>query len=106
MFIFINALLIGTASGLRALIGLAAVSWIEVKGTDRSNHHRKFGILVALTQWWLFRLSLQCPAPISSPRTMFPTSLSGRSPVPRITGTSQDHFRIVRNPGGMASNLT
>ena len=27
MFIFINAFLIGTASGLRALIGLAAVSW-------------------------------------------------------------------------------
>jgi len=27
MFVFINALLIGTASGLRALIGLAAVSW-------------------------------------------------------------------------------
>ena len=27
MFIFIDAFLIGTASGLRALIGLAAVSW-------------------------------------------------------------------------------
>jgi uncharacterized membrane protein len=27
MFIFINAFLVGTASGLRALIGLAAVSW-------------------------------------------------------------------------------
>jgi uncharacterized membrane protein len=27
MFIFINGFLIGTASGLRALIGLAAVSW-------------------------------------------------------------------------------
>ena len=27
MFIFMNAFLIGTASGLRALIGLAAVSW-------------------------------------------------------------------------------
>jgi uncharacterized membrane protein len=27
MFIFINAFLIGTASGLRALIGLAAVGW-------------------------------------------------------------------------------
>ena len=27
LFIFINAFLIGTASGLRALIGLAAVSW-------------------------------------------------------------------------------
>ena len=27
MFIFTNAFLIGTASGLRALIGLAAVSW-------------------------------------------------------------------------------
>src|ERR1700677_4824956 len=27
MFLFINAFLIGTASGLRALIGLAAVSW-------------------------------------------------------------------------------
>ena len=27
MFIFINSFLIGTASGLRALIGLAAVSW-------------------------------------------------------------------------------
>lgn len=27
MYLFINAFLIGTASGLRALIGLAAVSW-------------------------------------------------------------------------------
>jgi uncharacterized membrane protein len=27
MFIFINAFLVGTASGLRALIGLTAVSW-------------------------------------------------------------------------------
>ncbi len=27
MFIFINAFLVGTASGLRAMIGLAAVSW-------------------------------------------------------------------------------
>ena len=27
MFVFINAFLVGTASGLRALIGLAAVSW-------------------------------------------------------------------------------
>jgi uncharacterized membrane protein len=27
MFIFINAFLVGTTSGLRALIGLAAVSW-------------------------------------------------------------------------------
>jgi len=27
MFIFINAFLIGAASGLRSLIGLAALSW-------------------------------------------------------------------------------
>jgi uncharacterized membrane protein len=27
MFVFINAFLVGTASGLRALIGLAALSW-------------------------------------------------------------------------------
>jgi uncharacterized membrane protein len=38
MFIFINAFLIGTASGLRALIGLAAVSWAVQSGILRLDH--------------------------------------------------------------------
>jgi uncharacterized membrane protein len=38
MFIFINAFLIGTASGLRALIGLAAVSWAVHFGILPLNH--------------------------------------------------------------------
>src|SRR6266481_8771666 len=38
MFIFINAFLIGTASGLRALIGLAAVSWAARYGILRLDH--------------------------------------------------------------------
>src|SRR6201987_538670 len=38
MFIFINAFLIGTASGLRALIGLAAVSWAAHFGILRLDH--------------------------------------------------------------------
>jgi len=33
MFNFINAFLIGTASGLRALIGLAAISWPRTSGS-------------------------------------------------------------------------
>ena len=45
MFVFINAFLIGTASGLRALIGLAAVSWAA-----------RFGIL-PLDHTWLAFLS-------------------------------------------------
>ena len=44
MFIFINAFLIGIASGLRALIGLAAVSWAA-----------RFGIL-PLGHTWLASL--------------------------------------------------
>ena len=43
MFIFINAFLIGTASGLRALIGLAAVSWAA-----------HFGILPLSHTWLAF----------------------------------------------------
>ena len=43
MFIFINAFLIGTASGLRALIGLAAVSWAA-----------RFGILPLSHTWLAF----------------------------------------------------
>ena len=43
MFIFINALLIGTASGLRSLIGLAAVSWAA-----------RFGILPLGHTWLAF----------------------------------------------------
>ena len=43
MFIFINAFLIGTASGLRALIGLAAVSWAV-----------HFGILPLSHTWLAF----------------------------------------------------
>jgi uncharacterized membrane protein len=43
MFIFINAFLIGTASGLRALIGLAAVSWAV-----------RFGILPLDHTWLAF----------------------------------------------------
>ena len=38
MFILINAFLIGTASGLRALIGLAAVSWAARYGILPLNH--------------------------------------------------------------------
>jgi uncharacterized membrane protein len=38
MFIFINAFLIGTASGLRALIGLAAVSWVAHFGILPLDH--------------------------------------------------------------------
>jgi uncharacterized membrane protein len=38
MFIFINAFLIGTASGLRALIGLAALSWAVHFGILPLNH--------------------------------------------------------------------
>jgi uncharacterized membrane protein len=38
MLIFINAFLIGTASGLRALIGLAAVSWAARYGILRLDH--------------------------------------------------------------------
>ena len=38
MFIFINAFLIGTASGLRALMGLAAVSWAARYGILRLDH--------------------------------------------------------------------
>ena len=38
MFIFINAFLIGTASGLRALIGLTAVSWAVHSGILRLDH--------------------------------------------------------------------
>jgi uncharacterized membrane protein len=45
MFVFINGFLIGTASGLRALIGLAAVSWAA-----------RFGIL-PLDHTWLAFLS-------------------------------------------------
>ena len=38
MFIFINAFLIGTASGLRALIGLTAVSWAVHSGILPLDH--------------------------------------------------------------------
>ncbi len=38
MFIFINAFLIGTASGLRALIGLTAVSWAVHSGIFPLDH--------------------------------------------------------------------
>ena len=43
MFTFINAFLIGTASGLRALIGLAAISWAA-----------HFGILPLEHTWLAF----------------------------------------------------
>ena len=43
MFVFINGFLIGTASGLRALIGLAAVSWAV-----------RFGILPLDHTWLAF----------------------------------------------------
>jgi uncharacterized membrane protein len=38
MFILINAFLIGTASGLRAQIGIAAVSWAACYGILRLDH--------------------------------------------------------------------
>src|SRR5450631_764377 len=38
MLVFINAFLIGTASGLRALIGLAAISWAAHLGYLQLDH--------------------------------------------------------------------
>ena len=38
MFVFINAFLVGTASGLRALIGLAALSWAAHFGILSLDH--------------------------------------------------------------------
>ena len=50
MFIFVNAFLIGTASGLRAPIGLAAVSWAAL-----------FSIL-PLTTLGLLSLAMRSPS--------------------------------------------
>ena len=51
MFIFINAFLIGTASGLRALIGLAAVSWAAHLGILPLNHTSLAFLGYALTPY-------------------------------------------------------
>jgi uncharacterized membrane protein len=53
MFTFINAFLIGTASGLRALIGLTAVSWAAHFGILPLEHTRLAFLGYALTPYIL-----------------------------------------------------
>ena len=53
MFIFINAFLVGTASGLRALIGLAVVSWAARFGILNLDHTRLAFLGYAFTPYIL-----------------------------------------------------
>jgi uncharacterized membrane protein len=58
MFIFINAFLIGTASGLRTLIGLAAVSWAAHIGILPLDHTWLAFLGYAFTPYILTLLAL------------------------------------------------
>ena len=58
MFIFINAFLIGTASGLRALIGLAAVSWAAHFGILPLDHTWLAFLGYALTPYILTLIAI------------------------------------------------
>jgi len=58
MFIFINAFLIGTASGLRALIGLAAVSWAAHFGILPLDHTWLAFLGYALTSYILTLIAI------------------------------------------------
>ena len=58
MFIFIDAFLIGTASGLRALIGLAAVSWAAHFGILPLDHTWLASLGYAFTPYILTLLAI------------------------------------------------
>ena len=58
MFTFINAFLIGTASGLRALIGLAAVSWAAHFGILPLEHTWLAFLGYAFTQYILTLMAI------------------------------------------------
>ena len=64
MFILINAFLLGTASGLRAIMGLAVVSWAARLGYVHLEHTWLAFLGFAFTPYILSLLAIGDPWPV------------------------------------------
>ena len=103
MFIFINAFLIGIASGLRALIGLAAVSWAAHLGILPLNHTSLAFLGYALTPYILTLMAIGELVNDKLPKT--PSRLIPPQFIIRIAMSALCGFAIGVSGNGMIIGL-
>jgi uncharacterized membrane protein len=103
MFIFINAFLIGTASGLRALIGLAAVSWAVHFGTLPLDHTWLAFLGYAFTPYILTLMAIGELVNDKLPKT--PSRLIPPQFITRIVASALCGLAIGLSGNGMITGL-
>ena len=103
MFIFINAFLIGTATGLRALIGLAAVSWAAHLGILPLDHTWLAFLGYALTPYIVTLLAIGELVNDKLPKT--PSRLIPPQFITRIVMSALCGFAIGLSGNGMIIGL-
>ena len=101
--IFINAFLIGTASGLRALIGLAAVSWAAHFGFLHLNHTWLAFLGYAFTPYILTLMAIGELVNDKLPKT--PSRLIPPQFITRIVTSALCGIAIGLSGNGMATGL-
>jgi uncharacterized membrane protein len=103
MFTFINAFLIGVASGLRALIGLAAVSWAAHFGILPLEHTWLAFLGYALTPYILTLMAIGELVNDKLPKT--PSRLIPPQFITRIVTSALCGFAIGLSGGGAILGL-
>jgi uncharacterized membrane protein len=103
MFIFINAFLIGIASGLRALTGLAAVSWAAHFGVLPLNHTWLAFLGYAFTPYILTVMAIGELVNDKLPKT--PSRLVPPQFITRIVTSALCGLAIGLSGGGMIIGL-
>jgi uncharacterized membrane protein len=103
MFTFINAFLIGTASGLRALIGLATVSWAAHSGILPLEHTWLAFLGYALTPYILTLMAIGELVNDKLPKT--PSRLIPPQFITRIVTSALCGFAIGLSGGGAILGL-
>ncbi len=103
MLIFINAFLIGTASGLRSMIGLAAVSWAAHFGILTLNHTWLAFLGYSFTPYILTLLAIGEMVNDKLPRT--PSRLAPPGFIARIVTSALCGLAIGLSGNGMIVGL-
>ena len=103
MFIFINGFLIGTASGLRALVGLAAVSWAARFGVLRLDHTWLAVLGYTFTPYLLTLMAIGELVNDKLPKT--PSRLVAPQFITRIVMSSLGGLAIGLSGNGMITGL-
>jgi uncharacterized membrane protein len=103
MLTFINAFLVGTASGLRSLIGLAAVSWAAHAGILALDHTWLAFLGYSITPYILTLLAIGELVNDKLPKT--PSRLAPPGFITRIVTSALCGFAIGLSGGGMFVGL-